>query len=574
MRRVATRAPHVGASQRCAVVAALCLCIGACASLSPYSGAFDVRLGRETLALSDGVYEFLAGDFLLREGRVEEALSHYDEALRLSPDPALFRVAIAVAVQKGLYAQAADLAERWHRLAPDDPQLNRTLFLINLKLERYETALPYLEAGMDAADPTQPPSYPYLLPASMEAERSFEHASALRERFPRNAKVHLLYALAAFRHGRYQDSVESAERALSLDPNLTVGYSIKADALFRLGRPQDALRWLRLQTALRPSDRTLLLKAAAAHWQHEQTYAAYELYQKAHRLDQSDVQAIQALGVLNLHQGRHETARDLFKRLGVLEAERSRSAYYLGRVAEAREDWPTALARYRAVTSGPFYNEARIGQARVHHKQGRIDLARAQLAEARQRAQDAQTRIALFIAEAELLAEAQDKKGAFRVYTQALAEHENSLNLLYSRAMLALSMDRFGVFEADLKSIIERDPVNWQALNALGYVLADRNVRLREARDYIRRALALNPESAVILDSMGWVEFRLNNLADARNFLERAAEKKRHPEVMGHLVEVLWLQGERARALELLERASREFPDDAYLARLIRLHGR
>lgn len=562
-----TAVPRAGAA------AALSLCLGACASLSPYPAPFDAEPGPETIALSDGVYQFLAGDLSLRYGNVEEALAHYGEVLARSPDPALFRAALSIAVQNELYPQAAQLAERWRRLVPENLQLNKTLFLIHLKLEDYEAALSYLELII-GDDWAPAPDYSSLWPRNMGVEQSFQYAGALRDRFAQNAKVHLLYAFVAFRHGRYQESVDSAARVLSLRPNFFAGHLIRADALFQLGRAREALLLLRRQVERHPRDRALLLKTAAAHWRHGHEYAAYELYQKAHRLYPDDPEVLQALGVLRLHRGEHRQARDLFNKLGTLEAERNRSAYYLGRVAEEEGDLPSALERYHVVTSGPFYNEARIAQARVHQRQGRVDLARAQLATARLRAQEPQARIALFIAEAEILAEARDKEAAFGVYTRALADYANSPNLLYSRAMLALSMDRFDVFEHDLKSIIERDPANWRALNALGYVLADRNQRLHEAREYIRRALALQPESAVILDSMGWVEFRLNNLAGARDFLQRAADKTRHPEIIGHLVEVLWLQGEKTRALEMLEQASSEFPDDEYLARLRRLHAR
>ena len=573
MQTTSTQTSSTTATALRGAAAALCLGLGACALPSSHSGAFDGAPGPETLALSDGVYQFLTGDLSLRYGNVEEALARYGEVLAYSPDPALFRAAISIAVQNDLYPQAAQLAERWRRLAPDDLQLNKTLFLIYLKLEDYEAALSYLEVII-GDDWSPAPGYASLWPRNLGEEQSFRHAGALRDRFAQNARVHLLHALVASRHGRYQEALASAERSLSLEPGLSAGRLIKADALFQLDRAQEALLLLRRQVRRSPHDRTLLLRAAAAHWRHDYEHAAFELYQKAQRLYPDDPEVLQALGVLRLHRGEHLQASDLFKKLGTLDAERSRSAYYLARVAEEEGDLPAALERYRTVTSGPFYGEARIGQARVHQRQGRTDLARAQLATARQRAQDPQARIALYIAEAELLAEARNAAEAFGVYTRALAEHANSPNLLYSRAMLALSMDRFGVFENDLKKIIERDPVNWQALNALGYVLADRNERLHEAREYIRRALALQPESAVILDSMGWVEFRLNNLAGARDFLQRAADKTRHPEIVGHLVEVLWLQGERTRALDMLEQASREFPDDEYLARLRRLHAR
>lgn len=554
------------ARTRTAGAAVLCLFAAGC-SLSHYP-AFDIRPDRETRELSAGVYQFLAGDILLRNRRIEEALKHYGEALKLSGDPHLFRAAIAIAVQHNHYDKAAALAERWRRAEPDNLQLNQALFLIYLKLGRYRDALPHLEFSIRRDQQLLAPGYSIPLLGRVAVESSLRHADELRKRFPNNAPVHLLHALVAYHHGRNEDSIASAERALELDPAMTRAWRLKADALFALGRMAEALALLRRAAQLHPNDRPVLLKAAAAHWKEEQTRVAYQLYQKARLLAPDDPDVIRALGVLDLQQGRHDDARGMFRRLGELEAERSRSAYYLGRVAEAEDDFDKALEYYGAVTTGILHHEARIGEARIWQRRGRTDTALARLAEAKARAAHPHALIALAIAEAETLDRAQRKADALEVYTQALVAHPNSPDLLYSRAMLALSMDRFDVFEGDMKNIIERDPVHWRALNALGYVLADRNMRLHEAREYIRRAHRLKPDSGIVLDSMGWVEFRLNNLAAARDFLQRAAQRERHPEVMGHLVEVLWLGEERERALRVLDEALREFPDDEYLGRL------
>jgi len=551
---------------RGAGAAALCLLAAGC-SLSQYP-VLDIRPDRETRQLSDGVYQFLAGDILLRNRQIEEALKHYGEALKLSGDPRLFRAAIAIAVQHNHYDKAAALAERWRRAEPDNLQLNQALFLIYLKLGRYRDALPHLEFSIRRDQQLLAPGYSIPLLGRVAVESSLRHADELRQRFPRSAPVHLLHALVAYHHGRNEDGIVSAERALELDPAMTRAWRLKADALFALGRIDEALALLRRGVQLHPDDRPLLLKAAAAHWKEEQTRVAYDLYQKARLLAPDDPDVIRALGVLDLQQGRHDDARGMFRRLGELEAGRSRSAYYLGRVAEAEDDLDKALEYYAAVTAGILYHEARIGEARIWQRRGRTDTALAQLAGARERAAHPHALIALAIAEAGTLEAAQRKAEALEVYTQALAAHPHSQDLLYSRAMLALSMDRFDVFEGDMKNIIERDPVHWRALNALGYVLADRNIRLHEAREYIRRAHRLKPDSGIVLDSMGWVEFRLNNLAAARDFLQRAARRERHPEVMGHLVEVLWLGEERERALRVLDEALREFPDDEYLGRL------
>ena len=154
------------------------------------------------------------------------------------------------------------------------------------------------------------------------------------------------------------------------------------------------------------------------------------------------------------------------------------------------------------------------------------------------------------------------------VYNRALTEHPGNEDLLYARALMAEKIDRIDLLEADLRAILEQDPDNATALNALGYTLADRNERIHEAFGYIKRALEARPDDPTVIDSMGWVHFRMGNYPEAEKYLRRAFELLKDAEIAGHLSELYWAKGDKSQAWDVLHRALEKDPDDEYLLEL------
>jgi tetratricopeptide (TPR) repeat protein len=160
------------------------------------------------------------------------------------------------------------------------------------------------------------------------------------------------------------------------------------------------------------------------------------------------------------------------------------------------------------------------------------------------------------------------------VINEGLEQFPNDLNLLYTRAMLAEKRDDLAQLETDLRYIIEREPEHAMALNALGYTLADRTTRYEEARELIAKAHQLNPDDPAILDSLGWVNYRLGNLEEAERLLRQALEKFPDHEVAAHLGEVLWAQNKQREARRVWADALAETPDSPILRdTLLRLTG-
>ena len=172
------------------------------------------------------------------------------------------------------------------------------------------------------------------------------------------------------------------------------------------------------------------------------------------------------------------------------------------------------------------------------------------------------------MAEGGLLYNMAEYEMAYEVYSEGLLEYPRHPDLLYARALIAEKLGRIDRLEADLRNILEIDPKNANALNALGFTLADHNLRLDEARSFIEQAYALSSADPAIIDSMGWVNYRIGRLSEAENYLRKAFKLMPEAEIIGHLVEVLWAQEKQVQARQLLQQGLQDFPDDVYLQRL------
>ena len=157
----------------------------------------------------------------------------------------------------------------------------------------------------------------------------------------------------------------------------------------------------------------------------------------------------------------------------------------------------------------------------------------------------------------------------FTLLDQSLAADPDNIDLLYYRAMAGERFDRIDILERDLLAVLELDPANADAMNALGYTLADRTDRFAEALQLIQQALAIKPDEAAFIDSLGWVQYRLKNYAQAAEHLRRALALLDNDEVAAHLGEVLWVMGHEAEARAVLDKALETAPDSLKLKQVL-----
>lgn len=276
-----------------------------------------------------------------------------------------------------------------------------------------------------------------------------------------------------------------------------------------------------------------------------------------------------AVGILSLQLDDISAARSHFTRLFETGERGGDASFYLGQVEERAENRDAAIGWYEKVTGGNA-SDAQVRIAVLRAKGGDVRRAREMLQQLRDQSPD--DAVTLFLVEAEILDQVGRPDEALAVYDEAVQSFPGDPDLLYSRALFSVKLDRIDRAEADLRQILIGNPDHADALNALGYTLADRTDRYQEAARLIERAYQLKPEEPAVLDSMGWISYRLGDHEAAVDYLRRALAAMSDGEIAAHLGEVLWAMGRHDEAWAVWDEALKSHPEHRYLLDVVGRH--
>jgi len=279
---------------------------------------------------------------------------------------------------------------------------------------------------------------------------------------------------------------------------------------------------------------------------------------------------IYTIGLLAFQLKDYPVAEDNMKRLVGNPSYRDpdKARFLLGQIAEEQKQWPRAIEWYEQIQEGEHAMPARLRTANAIAKQGKVDAAREYLHKVSADNPDQQVQVT--VAEAQVLRDANRHKEAFDLLGQALKEEPDQPELLYDFALTAEKLEKYDLLEQNLRKLIEVRPDYAHAYNALGYSFAERNTRLREARELIEQALKLAPEDYFIVDSLGWVQYREGDLKGAAQTLRRAYDGRPDAEIGAHLGEVLWVMGDRGEANRIWQESLKGAPDNETLQKTIK----
>jgi tetratricopeptide (TPR) repeat protein len=523
------------------------------------------------------VYRMLVGDIALQRGAPALAARAYFEAARDSQDAQIARRATEVALFARQRDLALEAARLWSKLDPSADRAKQMVATlsqpgsggdIKAELERV-----LAEAGVDSK--TLADAFVQLnqaLAAQTDKTVVYRLIVELAKPYPGVAEAQFAVALAGYNTGLSDleiaaASMRAADRALELKPGWERAALIKADLLAKTS-PEGAIRYLNGFLASVPESRAAIGALAQLYVEQKRFGEARALFQRLLDEDKSDRDIEFAIAAISVQMKDYATAERMFEELRSAGVDAGAVAFYLGQIAEETKRYDEAIARYREVTEGERAWIATLRIATVLGKKGDIEGARRYLASLKP--ENRERGIEVHQAEAQVLRDAGDYKGAYAVLSSALAAEPNSAELIYDVAMVAEKLDRLDEVESQLTRLIELKPDNPQALNALGYTLVDRTPRTAEGLKLIEKALTLAPEDPSILDSMGWAHFRMGNLGDSEKYLRRALADHPDPEIAAHLGEVLWAKGERDRAQEVWQSQLKETPDNALLLETVR----
>jgi tetratricopeptide (TPR) repeat protein len=512
---------------------------------------------------SEIVYLLLTAELAGQRGQFETALENYLKVAEMTGDA---RIA-ARATQIALYLKKVDKAREavalWRAHDSASIEARRLSVLLELKAGQIDAALEHLGALLLMPDVDLESTLievVKMLGTEVAPEQGFDFMRRLAERFSGVAEVHFAQALLAADKGNYQLALDETEHALALHPDWNRARLLQAQVMSQMGDSEAAREVMQKALAKDPDNVRLRLIYSQFLVKTGNTKAAIKELERVLAREPGNEDARFGLGMALMESEEFEKARQVFMRLADSSRWKTQSHFYLGLIEARKNRLANALEWFDKVTEGPLAFDAQVNGVTALINLGRLPEARARLVEVRKRFPNEALR--LYLLEAELLNKKKDYVAAFDLLAEALEEMPGQVELLYARALVAEQLDRLEVLEADLRAVLQSNPDDANALNALGYTLADRYPdRLEEAKRYLERALELKPDEPAVLDSFGWLLYRMGDLEGALRYLRRAYEAIRDPEIGAHLGEVLWESGKHEEARKVWRESYRKDPE-------------
>ncbi len=516
------------------------------------------------------LYEMLLGEIALQRGSPDLAARTYAELAKRTKDPRIARRAIEIANFARMPQYALEAARAWLEAEPASLQALQTLAGLLVGTRKVDEAEPYLArllAGDGAAAANGFTQLGRLLAGNPDKQANLRVARSLAAKYPDMPQAHLAVAQAALAANDEAGALASTRRAAQLQPDWEAAAIFEAQILQRKS-PAAAGKSLAGFLDKYPQAREARLSYARLLVSERKLAEARVEFGKLLAANPNNSDVIYAVGLLAAQLKDYPTAEANLKRLIELGFRDPNGVRFtLGQIAEEQKDWKVATDWYLSIQRGEQYLPSRLRTAGVMAKQGNLAEARAFLSTVNV---SGEQRVQLLIAEAQLLREANQHREAFELLGKALEAQPEQPELLYDHALAAEKLERFEVLEGNLRRLIQVKPDHAHAYNALGYSFADRNLRLPEARKLIERALELAPEDYYIVDSMGWVLYRMGDLKGAAEQLRRAYLGRPDGEIGAHLGEVLWKMGERAEAERIWQEALENYPDNETLQKTVK----
>src|SRR5260221_3986868 len=524
----------------------------------------------EGAATADAVFEFLVAEFAAQRGDTDGALSVYHRLARELKDPQIARRAVESAIRARAFGPALESATLLLELDPEST-LAREIMAALLANEADLNKARDVLGGILEKTANRGPivmQLSYLLGKFPDKAAVLE---TTREVTGRYAIPESRYAVgvAALIAGKLDVAVAEAEAALKLKASWEPAAILKPQVL-RKSAPAEVIPFYESFIAANPASQEVRMQLGRELAADRKLAEAREQFREAEKIAHADSQAPYAIGLLSLQLEDYAEAQVAFTR-ALKQGYREPTAIYLGmgQAAEGLKRYDEAIGWYQKVDAGDWVR-AQLKIATLIARQQGLEAGREYLRRIEPRSTD--DSIQMIQVEAQLLRDAKEWKETYELLSKAVAKYPDSFEILYDRAMAAERIDKLDVLEKDLRMVIKMKPDYAHAYNALGYTLAEKTNRLTEAKGLIEQAIKLSPEDPFIMDSLGWVHFRMGEMGEALKQLQTAYSTRPDPEIAAHLGEVLWSAGQRDEAQKIWRAALSENPNHETLLAVMQKH--
>jgi tetratricopeptide (TPR) repeat protein len=537
------------------------------AAVSPSAAADTISKAQPaiTSATPEFVYKYLLGEVALQRGDAVLASQLFLDLAKQTRDPRIAERAArsaAFARQQGLALQAANL---WAELDPDSVEAQQASSQLLVASGNLKAAKPYIKKLLIKED-TRANGFLYLnslLESQQDKKEVFDAIKEFAEPYPKLPEAHFAIAQAAW----FIDKPEITKSELAIADSLRPGWEVSAQMqgqMLAKDSPDKALDYYKDFLSKYPKVNDVRMSYAKLLVSQKRHAEAKPEFIKLVESANGSPEISAVVGLLSLESNELEMAdKYLQQALDAGFKEPEQLYVYLGRSAERAKNDAKALFWYDKIAPGDRFLEGRLSAANVIARTKNVDAAISMLDEVNDLTPDQQ--IVIIQTEANMLSQVKRNQESFDLLDKAVNNLPNSPELIYDYAMAAERVGKLDVMEKELRKVIQMKPDFAAAYNALGYSFADRNIKLSEAKTLIETALKLQPGDHYMLDSLGWVEYRLGNLAEAVALLRKAYEIQADPEIAAHLGEVLWKQGQQEEAKKIWANALKTFPENDVL---------
>ena len=561
------------------LIAAASLSFISIASTTAHAATEALMPELQTQANGEFVFKYLAAEVAGQRGELGLSTKLFYDLAKSSRDVRLAERAAKVAMYSKNAQAALETAKLWLELDANSTEAQQAatqLYVINGDLN---SAKPLLQKLLEKED-TRANGFLYLntlLSHHANKNAVLTLVQDLAAPYPQLAEAHFTIGQAAFQANNLQLALSETARANQLRPNWEIAAIQQADILFSES-PDQAITFYRSFLNDTPDANDARLNLARMLIKQSRFNQAKPELLKLAKLANSNPEILVVVGLLSVQSNELADAEGYFLQALESNIKNKDPIYlYLGQIAEKNNNDADAINWYGRVQQpeektsnqqASHYLDAKLSIANVISRTQGADAA-IQMLDDLENLSDAQL-AQVITAQANLLAQAKRFQESYELLGKAVANMPNANDLIYDYAMAAERVRQFTVLETQLRKLIKIKPDFAQAYNALGYSFADRSVKLEEANKLIAKALELSPNDHYIMDSMGWVQYRLGNLDKAFEYLNKAYNLQNDSEIAAHLGEVLWNQGKQDEASKIWAEALKVSPENDALLKTIK----
>ena len=511
------------------------------------------------------VYKFLLAEIAAQRGDLTSAGHLYYDLAKLTKNIPLAQRATNIAGYARNGRLALDSAELWRQLDNDSLEAKQILAELFISSGNLAKARPIIEKLLEQ-EKTRADGFLYLnnlLTKVENKKNALRFILAISKPYPELAEAHFSIAHTAY----FAGDLKLAEKELDITESIKPNW--ETAALFRgymlaIDWPEKALEFYQSFLNVNPNSNEIRLEYA-------KILANLKMYSKAKseflRLVDGSLASPEislTVALLSLELNDNILAEKFFNQ--ALErgySDRDKIQIYLAKIYLDRKKPDLAIKFLDKISSGQLFVEAKILTAEIIAEHRSVDDGIASLSKYKNLSAD--DKLQFLKAKTSLLYNNNRQQDAFDLMKGADLNFNNSAEFKFDYAMLAEKMGNLLLMEQLLKEAIKLKPDYAYAYNALGYSYADRNIKLADAKKYIEIALSISPNNHYIMDSMGWLHFRMGNIEIALQFIEKAYKIQKDPEIAAHLGEILWKMGKLKQAEKVWEESIKIYPSNTVL---------